>query len=776
MSLPSRLRRWTISPVPIGLAIALGSAGFTSAEPTEPWTESVTSSGSFLGSNGEWEELAPPRRYKHASAYDALRRRVVIFGDGRPSVWTYPIDAPCDWSMLPTNGTGPSKDCQSAVYDSIGDRVLAFGGDFSDEVFQLPLGRSSTWSVLETEGERPYARGGNTLVYDPRRNRVVLFGGGDPYFGGGYYNDAWELELSGTPRWSRLAPSGTPPTGRGRHAAVYDPIRDRMIVFGGEVGYSPSSETWALSFSPSPAWSPIITTGPVPEPRLGAAAVFDADQDRMLVSGGLNTFYTEGGSPISDLVALNLGGTPAWSGLLGWNAAGPRPRYGASLAYDRDRGRAIVYGGQAKDDLCSDSWIAHLDGAPRWELASGSPRGRTRATMVFDVARDRPILFGGYAAFFSVLGYTWVFGDVFAYSSCGWRPLTAEPGPARADHSSILDPDRDRMVVFGGTDLGTVFNDVWSLSLGDPVVWERLTPVGDPPPARRRHTAVLDPGRARMIVFGGFGENGFLNDTWALTLEPTPSWERILPLGEAPPARLAHAAIYDPVRDRMVIYGGGGAAGNLVDIWALKLTGEPRWFRLNPGGTAPAFSDVEAAYDPDRDRMVLTAGYFGQMSSVEFSPTLSWRSLSPGGIAPASMGNRKGAYDPVRRRMIFTCGGGGYGDFASDILAFNFGRTRRARPMPPRAWVEPGRPEPNPFQDETRFTIEIAEPSRIKGVVYGVDGRMVADVVDGAFASGRHEFTWNGRNASGRLAPPGIYWVRVIAGHRRFDSKVVRLP
>ena len=49
------------------------------------------------------------------------------------------------------------------------------------------------------------------------------------------------LSLAGTPAWSALAPSGTPPSWRYMHSAIYDPVRDRMVVFGG----SSLNDVWA---------------------------------------------------------------------------------------------------------------------------------------------------------------------------------------------------------------------------------------------------------------------------------------------------------------------------------------------------------------------------------------------------------------------------------------------------------------------------------------------------------------------------------------------------
>ena len=75
-------------------------------------------------------------------------------------------------------------------------------------------------------------------IYDPVRNRMITFGGStsDEYFG--VNNNTWELRLDGTPTWNQLAPTGTLPSARRSGTAIYDPLRDRMVLFG---GYAPGT-------------------------------------------------------------------------------------------------------------------------------------------------------------------------------------------------------------------------------------------------------------------------------------------------------------------------------------------------------------------------------------------------------------------------------------------------------------------------------------------------------------------------------------------------------
>ena len=109
------------------------------------------------------------------------------------------------------------------------------------------------------------------------------------------------------------------------------------------------------------------------------------------------------------------------------------------------------------------------------------------------------------------------------------------------------------------------------------------------------HSAIYDPVRDRMVVFGGYNDySGFLSEVWALSLAGTPAWTQLTPTGTPPSGRYGHSAIYDPVRDCMVVFGGYGPAGEgegpLNDAWALSLAGTPAWTQLTPAGTSPSDS------------------------------------------------------------------------------------------------------------------------------------------------------------------------------------------
>src|SRR5881398_1754556 len=79
--------------------------------------------------------------------------------------------------------------------------------------------------------------------------------------------------------WTSLKPSGTPPSLREGHRAVYDSKHDRILLFGGNTSTffagTLVGDFWELDFADSPAgaWKVINATG-APSPRVYPAMAF----------------------------------------------------------------------------------------------------------------------------------------------------------------------------------------------------------------------------------------------------------------------------------------------------------------------------------------------------------------------------------------------------------------------------------------------------------------------------------------------------------------------
>ena len=453
---------------------------------------------------------------------------------------------------------------------------------------------------------------------------MVVFGG---YTGSSFPNDVRALSLAGTPAWTPVTPSGTPPSGREGHSAIYDPVRDRTVVSGG-IGSDIFNDVWALSLAGTPTWLKLTPSGTAPSRLVCHSAIYDPVRDRMVVYGGLS----DSSLAVADVWALPLADTSAWTQItpsLVW----PSARYRPSAIYDPVRNRMVVFGG-SQIDFLNEVWAMSLAGLPAWTQVTSSgtpPSGRFGQSAIYDPVRDRMVVFGGRSS----ASYL---NDVWALSLAGtpaWTHVTptgAPPG-ARQGHSAIYDPVRDRMVVFGGA-ASSFVNDVWALSLSGTPAWTQLVPSGTPPAARDFHSAIHDPVRDRMVVFGGYSGSSYFNDVWSLSLAGMPAWTQLTPSGTPPIAQDSPSAVYDPVRDRMALFGGVSGGVVINEVRALSLAGTPAWTQLVPSGTRPsARCRSNAIYDPVRDRMVVFGGYDGSYYYLNDVWTLAWSTV-PDVVAP----------------------------------------------------------------------------------------------------------------------------------------------
>ena len=85
-------------------------------------------------------------------------------------------------------------------------------------------------------------------------------------------------------------------------------------------------------------------------------------------------------------------------------------------------------------------------------------------------------------------------------------------------------------------------------------------------------------------------------------------------------------------------------------------------------------------------------------------------------------------------------------------------------------------PAPNPFTRGAvalSFTLPAAGPARLR--VLDVAGREVRRLADGWLDAGPHLATWDGRDAAGMDAAPGVYFARLERGARAETRRLVRL-
>lgn len=313
------------------------------------------------------------------------------------------------------------------------------------------------------------------------------------------------------------------------------------------------------------------------------------------------------------------------------------------------------------------------------EASATGPFGRNGTSATFDSRRGRAIVLGGsFSSFYHgpIRGYdakTWAFD---LRDTAGWTSIASPAStPAALECVAVAyDSLADRVWAFGGAHYDAFTSALdrldgtlhWldAASPGD--AWDSVATPAVAPAPRQRHTMILDAPRRRLIVFGGRGGDGHvLGDVWTYDLDGAGGWTQLASSGPAPVAREGHAAVIDPLRDRMLVFAGSDESGAaLGDAWALDLGAAPAWTPLAATGSAPA-GPVPAVYDPRDDRVLVLGGDRTNGVAVfelALAPAPTWRRLAPAGITPGRVNDRFAAVlDPLTHRVA---------DLGSDSYSF----------------------------------------------------------------------------------------------------------
>jgi hypothetical protein len=251
-----------------------------------------------------------------------------------------------------------------------------------------------TWHQ-EKQETAPPARSGAGLVYDHKRNRLILFGGYcHSQFGNTkFYNDLWFF--SKTDGWSREYTSGGPGP-RAWYAMVIQ--KDHLLVYGG-YGSNHFGELWSMDLE-SLAWEKKCDKGP----KMAGRPSFQSDGEENLVFsrngianvkgssrwiGFGNTwkphlestapdgnFHFSLASPTGIFVVLKGPGDDSKQWQL-WQAgkldewqhsrigAGPETPVGIACSIHPQAEQLLVcFGGAFRDRVSDQTWTLHLPGGP----------------------------------------------------------------------------------------------------------------------------------------------------------------------------------------------------------------------------------------------------------------------------------------------------------------------------------------------------------------------------------------------------------------------------
>ena len=84
-------------------------------------------------------------------------------------------------------------------------------------------------------------------------------------------------------------------------------------------------------------------------------------------------------------------------------------------------------------------------------------------------------------------------------------------------------------------------------------------------------------------------------------------------------------------------------------------------------------------------------------------------------------------------------------------------------------------PAPNPSRTLARFSLELSRPIEVELAVFDPEGRRVTTLLRGMTDAGRRELAWNGQDANGHAARPGVYYLRAATPGAVVTRRLIRL-
>jgi hypothetical protein len=398
------------TPIPGEAFTPIGSTGFYGAQrPVDPGPHTLTGSAFFAASvygfvgdsaygypagmsmvpeaDGRTSTqlmptgTPPPTTcFGSSTVYDPKGNRLILHGGSLCPVVGISADT---WVLNNANGAGgaPHWSLQndgapvamyehSAVYDSNSDRMIVYGGCTGPRVggcevrsgtymLRNASGGDSSWVTVSAVGA-PAPRLAHKAFYNPRTNRMVVYGGhnGSAGFGGQFF-EVWVLHNAsgleeGTPAWNPLEVFSDFPEAAYRLSGAYDIESNRLIIFGGlDVNGQASNAVWVLenadgSEPVEPFWHNIVPRNAEgsPSPRLIAQAAYNAGNNTLTIFGGLE--MRNGASTHTAEVwrlsnANGIGGPAVWT-KLDAPAAPIMDLHENGSAYDQKTNTLMVFG------------------------------------------------------------------------------------------------------------------------------------------------------------------------------------------------------------------------------------------------------------------------------------------------------------------------------------------------------------------------------------------------------------------------------------------------
>lgn len=278
------------------------------------------------------------------------------------------------------------------------------------------------------------------------------------------------------------------------------------------------------------------------------------------------------------------------------------PRDVASIGSVCRRIRQLTKNEHVRKMVCQNAWgrevtgaLEHMTNKLGWgrlarelttleavcwkKLRVGGAVEPSRCNFSACAAGNRLVLFGGEGVNMQPMDDTFVLNLDAVKPE--WRQVSVKSAPPGRWGHTLSCLNGSWLVVFGGCGKQGLLNDVFVLDLdAQQPTWIEVFG-GGPPPPRSWHSSCTIEG-SKLVVSGGCTDAGvLLNDTFLLDLTmEKPTWREI-PTSRVPPSRLGHSlSVYG--RTKILMYGGLANSGHLrlrsSEAYTIDLMDEsPKW-------------------------------------------------------------------------------------------------------------------------------------------------------------------------------------------------------
>ena len=223
------------------------------------------------------------------------------------------------------------------------------------------------------------------------------------------------------------------------------------------------------------------------------------------------------------------------------------------MAYMSNSGQAVLFGGNdVHGNTLGDTWT-WSDGCWTQQQLLAGPAARHDAAMAYDPVRKLVILYGTYVTSSGGRGT-----DTWGWNGSAWNKIADGPISSTYGAAAAFDENLDRVVLVIMSAAGESQTWTW-----DTASWQVMTP-RLAPPGRFNASMAFDPTSRRVILFGGYGNDGQPRaDTWAWDGS---NWMRLSP-SNSPPARAGAAMTTFATKHKVVLIG-GESTSPFTDAWS----------------------------------------------------------------------------------------------------------------------------------------------------------------------------------------------------------------